>query len=124
MKSEPIMPVCGAENLRELAPADRVFTSRCATSAILMSCESDEFQRWRFSLNLIEPLPRSYATRKSRQFGNDPAFILDLTTHAESRMLERDLSISDARHVLKNEHVYTDAAPRRRKGGSNMLLRR
>ena len=43
--------------------------------------------------------------------GNDPAFILDLTTHAESRMVERNLTISDARHVLKNGHVYTDAAP-------------
>lgn len=37
--------------------------------------------------------------------GNDPTFILDLTTHAESHMVERNLTISDARQLLKNGHV-------------------
>ena len=48
-------------------------------------------------MNLFEPWPRSYATRKLREFGNDPAFNLDLSTHAESRMVERNLTSSDAR---------------------------
>ena len=115
MKTEMRMPVCGVEIIREIAPG-QAFTSRNAASSRSLSCERDEIQRWRCSVNLLEPWPRSYATRKLRQFGNDPAFNLDLTTHAESRMVERNLTSSDARHVLKNGHVYTDAAPAKTKG--------
>ena len=115
MKNELRMPAYGAEIIREIAPG-QAFTSRYAARSSLLSCERDEIQRWRCSVNLLEPWPRSYATRKLRQFGNDPAFNLDLTTHAESRIVERNLTSSDARHVLKNGHVYTDAAPAKTKG--------